>query len=161
MKLYKDVRYSNNNSLLRTTKENVAKMIRKVFSLEKSYHILVTDDGSPDGTADIVKGLQEEYSSNLFIEERSGKLGLGTAYIHGFQWGLERAYEYFIEMDCDFSHNSEDLIRLYQTCAEDGYDLAIVDMWGLGQRNQLANWKGIDVVFCFSLCKVYYRFTSR
>ena len=120
-------------------KENVAKMIRKVFSLEKSYHILVVDDGSPDGTADIVKGLQEEYTSNLFIEERSGKLGLGTAYIHGFEWGLERAYEYFIEMDCDFSHNPEDLIRLYQSCAEDGYDLAVGSRYVGGLVNVI-NW---------------------
>ena len=120
-------------------KENVAKMIRKVFSLEKLYHVLIVDDGSPDGTASIVKGLQSEFSDRLFIEERSGKLGLGTAYIHGFNWGLKRDYSYFFEMDCDFSHNPDDLIRLYNTCEEEGNDLAIGSRYVGGLVNVI-NW---------------------
>lgn len=120
-------------------KENVAKMIRKVFSLEKSYHVLIVDDGSPDGTAAIVKELQSEFSNQLFIEERTGKLGLGTAYIHGFKWGLARGYAYFIEMDCDFSHNPDDLIRLYDACAQEGYDLAIGSRYVGGLVNVI-NW---------------------
>lgn len=94
-------------------KENVAKIIEAVFSLNKSFHILIVDDGSPDGTAAIVKELQKEYTESLFIEERTGKLGLGTAYIHGFKWSLERDYDFIFEMDADFSHNPKDLIRLY------------------------------------------------
>ena len=120
-------------------KENAAKMIRKVFSLEKSYHVLIVDDGSPDGTADIVKELQSEFSNRLFIEERSGKLGLGTAYIHGFNWGLKRGYDYFIEMHCDFSHNPDDLIRLYNACALEENDLAIGSRYVGGLVNVI-NW---------------------
>ena len=120
-------------------KENAAKMIRKVFSLEKSYHVLIVDDGSPDGTADIVKALQSEFSNRLFIEERSGKLGLGTAYIHGFNWGLKRGYDYFIEMDRDFSHNPDDLIRLYNACALEENDLAIGSRYVGGLVNVI-NW---------------------
>jgi dolichol-phosphate mannosyltransferase len=120
-------------------KENVAKMLHEVFSLEKAYHILVVDDGSPDGTAAIVKELQAEYPTKLFLEERTGKLGLGTAYIHGFQWGLALKYDYFIEMDCDFSHNPDDLIRLYEACAIDGNDLAIGSRYVGGLVNVI-NW---------------------
>ena len=120
-------------------KENVERMLRKVFSLDKQYHVLVVDDGSPDGTAAIVKSLQTEFSDCLFIEERTGKLGLGTAYIHGFEWGLKRDYSYFFEMDCDFSHNPEDLIRLYNACAEDGNDLAIGSRYVGGLVNVI-NW---------------------
>ena len=120
-------------------KENIEKIIRKIFSLEKSFHILIVDDGSPDGTAAIVKGLQSEFSDCLFLEERSGKLGLGTAYIHGFNWGLKRGYDYFIEMDCDFSHNPEDLIRLYTACAVEGNDLAIGSRYVGGLVNVI-NW---------------------
>ena len=93
-------------------KENVERMIRKVFSLPFAFHLLIIDDGSPDGTASIVKSLMQEFAGRLFIEERKGKLGLGTAYIHGFKWALARDYEYVFEMDCDFSHNPDDLIRL-------------------------------------------------
>tara|TARA_B110001469_G_scaffold105363_1_gene104671 strand:- start:128 stop:865 length:738 start_codon:yes stop_codon:yes gene_type:complete len=120
-------------------KENVVKMLRTVFSLEKTYHVLVVDDGSPDGTAAIVKDLQKEYAAQLFIEERSGKLGLGTAYIHGFKWGLERDYSYFVEMDCDFSHNPNDLIRLYNACAIESNDLAIGSRYVGGLVNVI-NW---------------------
>ncbi len=105
-------------------KENIDNIIRKVFSLEGGYDILVIDDGSPDGTAIIVKRLQKEFSERLFLIERSGKQGLGTAYITGFKWSLEHGYDYTFEMDADFSHNPDDLPRLYQAC-KDGADLAI------------------------------------
>ncbi len=105
-------------------KENIEKIIRKVFSLEGGYHILVIDDGSPDGTAAIVEKLQAEFPERLFMIRRSGKLGLGTAYLTGFKWSLEHGYDYTFEMDADFSHNPDDLSRLYQAC-KDGADLAI------------------------------------
>jgi len=106
-------------------KENIEKMIRKVLSLEKDFHLLIIDDNSPDGTADIVKSLMTEYQDRLFLEQRQGKLGLGTAYIHGFKWALQKNYTYIFEMDADFSHNPEDLIRLYNKCATEGADVAI------------------------------------
>ncbi len=106
-------------------KENIEKIIRKVFSLDMEFDVLIVDDGSPDGTADIVKGLMKEFPDRLFIEERSGKLGLGTAYIHGFKWALERDYQYVTEMDADFSHNPEDLPRLYQACVDQNADVAV------------------------------------
>lgn len=105
-------------------KENVEKMIRKVFSLETPFHLLIVEDNSPDGTADIVKKLQKEFPEQLHIHERTGKLGLGTAYIAGFNWALEHYYEYIFEMDCDFSHNPDDLERLYEAAAN-GADVAI------------------------------------
>lgn len=105
-------------------KENIEAIIRKVFSLEGGYDILIIDDGSPDGTASIVKGLQTEFSERLFMIERKGKQGLGTAYITGFKWSLANGYDYTFEMDADFSHNPEDLPRLYKAC-KDGADLAI------------------------------------
>ena len=106
-------------------KENIEAILRKVFSLEGDFHVLVIDDGSPDGTAAIVKGLQEEFPDRLSMIERSGKLGLGTAYLTGFKWALENGFDYIFEMDADFSHNPDDLLRLYKACAEDGADLAI------------------------------------
>ena len=106
-------------------KENIEKVIRKVFSLEGGFHILVIDDGSPDGTAAIVKQLMGEFDGSLFLLEREGKLGLGTAYLTGFRWALERDYEYIIEMDADFSHNPDDLPRLVAACDQGGADLAI------------------------------------
>ena len=106
-------------------KENIEAIIRKVFSLPGEYHILVIDDGSPDGTAAIVRGLQGEFPERLHIIERSGKLGLGTAYLTGFRWALEKGYDYIFEMDADFSHNPDDLLRLHAACAEQGADLAI------------------------------------
>jgi len=105
-------------------KENIENIIRAVFSLEKEFDVLIIDDGSPDGTADIVKKLQNEFVDKLFIEEREGKLGLGTAYIHGFKWAINKGYNYVCEMDADFSHNPKDLVRL-QKAALDGADLAI------------------------------------
>ena len=106
-------------------KENIEKIIRKVMSLPEGYHILIIDDGSPDGTANIVKGLQKEYDGKLHIVERKGKLGLGTAYIAGFKWALQHNYDYVFEMDADFSHNPDDLHKLYKACSEEGAGLAI------------------------------------
>jgi dolichol-phosphate mannosyltransferase len=105
-------------------KENIEAIIRKVFSLEGDFHILIVEDNSPDGTAQIIKRLMTEFSGKLFIKERKGKLGLGTAYIDGFRWSLEHGYEYIFEMDADFSHNPEDLIKLHHACSK-GADVAI------------------------------------
>lgn len=117
--------------------ENIEKMVRKVFSLPREFHLLIVDDGSPDGTAQKVKELQKEFSGKLFIEERKGKLGLGTAYIHGFKWALAKGYEYIFEMDCDFSHNPDDLVRLLEAC-EKGGDLSIGSRYCKGGR--VSNW---------------------
>jgi len=118
-------------------KENIEAIIRKVFSLSDGFHILIVDDGSPDGTATIVRSLQQEYVGRLFLEERKGKLGLGTAYIHGFKWCLARDYEYIFEMDADFSHNPEDLPRLRQACAE-GADVSVGSRYITGVN--VVNW---------------------
>lgn len=119
-------------------KENIERMVRKVFSLPHPFHLLIIDDGSPDGTADIVRKLQSEFQGRLFLEERKGKLGLGTAYIHGFKWALARSYQYIFEMDCDFSHNPDDLIRLYQACAVEGADVSIGSRYIRGAN--VVNW---------------------
>ncbi len=112
--------------------------MRKVMSLEKDFHVLVIDDGSPDGTADIVKTLMEEFPGRIFLEQRIGKQGLGTAYIHGFRWTMDKPYEYIFEMDCDFSHNPDDLVRLYKACAEDGADMSIGSRYVKGGK--VENW---------------------
>ncbi len=119
-------------------KENIENIIKKVFSLEKDFNILIVEDNSPDGTADIVKGLIKEFKDRLFIEERKGKLGLGTAYIHGFKWALKNNYQYIFEMDADFSHNPEDLVRLYHACHDKGADLAIGSRYITGVN--VVNW---------------------
>ncbi|MBQ9288215.1 MAG: polyprenol monophosphomannose synthase [Bacteroidaceae bacterium] len=119
-------------------KENIENIIRAVFGLEKEFHILIIDDGSPDGTANIVKRLMNEFPTRLFIVERSGKLGLGTAYIAGFKWGLEHGYDYIFEMDADFSHNPNDLPRLYAACAQEGYDMSIGSRYISGVN--VVNW---------------------
>jgi dolichol-phosphate mannosyltransferase len=106
-------------------KENIEKMVRKVFSLKTPFELLIIEDGSPDGTANIVKKLQTEFQGKLHMIERQGKLGLGTAYLTGFKWALENGYDYIFEMDCDFSHPPKDLQNLYKACAEEGADLAI------------------------------------
>jgi dolichol-phosphate mannosyltransferase len=106
-------------------KENIAGIIRTIMDMQQNFHVLVIDDGSPDGTATIVKELQQVYPSQLFLEERTGKLGLGTAYIHGFKWAIARQYEYIFEMDADFSHDPADLPRLYKACKYDSADMAI------------------------------------
>ena len=132
-------------------KENIEKIIRKVFSLEKDFHILVIEDGSPDGTANIVKKLQKEFTTNLHIEERSGKLGLGTAYIHGFKWVLKRDYQFIFEMDADFSHNPDDLIRLYNACASDGGEVAIGSRYISGVN--IVNWPMTRLLMSFFASK--------
>ena len=119
-------------------KENIEEIIRKVFSLEGAYHILVIEDGSPDGTADIVRSLQAEFPDRLFMVERSGKLGLGTAYITGFKWSLAHGFDYIFEMDADFSHNPDDLPRLYGACAGQGADVAIGSRYSNGIS--VVNW---------------------
>lgn len=120
-------------------RENIEKIIRAVFGLPKDFDILVIDDGSPDGTASIVKHLiSEEFAGKLHLMERSGKLGLGTAYIAGFKWALEKGYEYVIEMDADFSHNPEDLPRLYSATHDEGYDVAIGSRYVTGVN--VVNW---------------------
>lgn len=134
-------------------KENIEKIIRKVFSLEESFHILIVDDGSPDGTADIVKGLQKEFTDKLFIFEREGKQGLGTAYILGFKYALEKGYTYIFEMDADFSHPPEDLTKLYQACL-DGADVAIGSRYTKGGK--IKNWP-LNRVFISYGASVYTR----
>lgn len=119
-------------------RENIENIIRAVFALEKVFHILIIEDGSPDGTASIVKTLQQEFPERLFMIERKGKLGLGTAYIAGFKWSLEHNYEYIFEMDADFSHNPADLPRLYKACAEEGADVAIGSRYISGVN--VVNW---------------------
>lgn len=118
-------------------KENIEKIIRKVLSLSYRFDILIVDDSSPDGTAQIVKSLQQEYPQNLYIEERKGKLGLGTAYIHGFNWALKNQYEFIFEMDADFSHNPEDLIHLLDAC-KNGADMVIGSRYIKGVN--VVNW---------------------
>ena len=119
-------------------RENIENIIRAVFALEKVFHILIIEDGSPDGTANIVKTLQQEFPERLFMMERKGKLGLGTAYIAGFKWSLEHNYEYIFEMDADFSHNPADLPRLYKACAEEGADVSIGSRYVSGVN--VVNW---------------------
>lgn len=119
-------------------KDNIEPIIRKVFSLPRPFDVLIVDDGSPDGTADIVKNLQKEFAGQLHIMERQGKQGLGTAYLAAFKWGLERQYDYFFEMDADFSHNPEDLVRLYETCAIDGFDVSVGSRYIKGVN--VVNW---------------------
>lgn len=139
-------------------KENIEKIIRAVFGLEKCFHILVIDDGSPDGTAAIVKGLmKEEFADRLFLLERSGKLGLGTAYIAGFKWGIEHKYDYIFEMDADFSHNPNDLPRLYSACADEGFDLAIGSRYISGVN--VVNWPIGRVLMSYFASK-YVRFIT-
>lgn len=119
-------------------KENIEKIIRKVMSLPGEFHVLIVDDGSPDGTAAIVKGLQSEFSGRLHIKERTGKQGLGTAYILGFKWALQNGgYEYIFEMDADFSHNPDDLLRLFEAC-RNGADVAVGSRYVKGGK--VVNW---------------------
>jgi dolichol-phosphate mannosyltransferase len=120
-------------------KENIENIIRKVFSLEKEFDILIVEDNSPDGTADIVKRLMQEFPERLFIKERKGKLGLGTAYLDGFRWALERSYEYVFEMDADFSHNPDDLLRLHEACASGKGDVAVGSRYVDGKIS-VVNW---------------------
>jgi glycosyltransferase, group 2 family protein len=139
-------------------KENIEKIIRAVFSLDKYFHILIIDDGSPDGTAAIVRNLIEtEFNERLFLIERSGKQGLGTAYITGFKWALEHKYGYIFEMDADFSHDPKDLPRLYNACHEDGYDVAIGSRYVSGVN--VVNWPIGRVLMSYFASK-YVRFIT-
>ena len=139
-------------------RENIERMIRKVFSLPRDFHILVVDDGSPDGTATIVKQLQEEYIGKLFLLEREGKQGLGTAYIAGFHWALDHGYDYIFEMDADFSHNPEDLIPLHEACASNGADMSIGSRYITGVN--VVNWPMSRVLMSYCASK-YVRFITR
>ncbi|MDE1205680.1 polyprenol monophosphomannose synthase [Tenacibaculum larymnensis] len=139
-------------------KENIEAIIRATFSQEKVFHVLVVDDNSPDGTATIVENLQEEFPSQLFIEKREGKSGLGTAYIHGFKWAISNKYDYIIEMDADFSHNPNDLIRLYNECANEGADVAIGSRYSVGVN--VVNWPMSRVLLSYFASK-YVRLITR
>ena len=138
--------------------DNIEDILRVVFDLKKSYHVLVVDDGSPDGTADVVKRLQEEFPDQLHIEERTGKLGLGTAYIHGFKWALERSYKYVIEMDADFSHPPTSLIELYEACEKDGADLSVGSRYVSGVN--VVNWPMSRVLMSY-FASIYVRWVTR
>ena len=138
--------------------ENIEDILRLVFGLEKSYHVLVVDDGSPDGTANIVKELQQEFPGKLHIEERTGKLGLGTAYIHGFKWALIHDYTYIIEMDADFSHPPNSLIDLYNACEIDGADVAVGSRYISGVN--VVNWPMSRVLMSY-FASVYVRWVTR
>ncbi|MCR5569621.1 MAG: polyprenol monophosphomannose synthase [Paludibacteraceae bacterium] len=138
-------------------KENIESIIRAVFGLPKHFHVLVIDDGSPDGTANIVKSLQNEFAGRLHIIERKGKLGLGTAYITGFKWAIENKYDYVFEMDADFSHNPDDLVKLHKACAEEGGDVAVGSRYVSGVN--VVNWPMGRVLMSYFASK-YVRFVT-
>lgn len=138
-------------------RENVENIIRAVFSLKHPFSVLIIDDGSPDGTSEIVEKLQSEFSERLFLLKRKGKLGLGTAYIAGFKWALEKDFEYIFEMDADFSHDPNDLVRLWAACAEDGADLAIGSRYSDGVN--VVNWPMGRVLMSY-FASVYVRFIT-
>ena len=139
-------------------KENIEAIIKTVFEQHKKFHILVVDDNSPDGTAAIVDDLILRYSDCLFIEKREGKNGLGTAYIHGFKWAIEKKYDYIIEMDADFSHNPADLVRLYNACESEGADVSIGSRYSKGVN--VVNWPMKRVLLSYFASK-YVRFITR
>ncbi|MDC8002784.1 polyprenol monophosphomannose synthase [Aureisphaera galaxeae] len=137
--------------------DNIEKLLRNIFSLQRKFHVLIVDDNSPDLTGLKVKELQEEFPEALFLEERKGKLGLGTAYIHGFRWALERDYEFIFEMDADFSHNPNDLLRLYNACDKQGADMAIGSRYITGVN--VVNWPMSRVLLSWGASK-YVRFVT-
>jgi len=139
-------------------KENIEQIVPKVFSLPRDFHVLVVDDNSPDGTASSVKNLQDQYPDRLFLLERSGKQGLGTAYIAGFDWALEQGYDYIFEMDADFSHNPDDLIRLHDVCVDGGADLCIGSRYITGVN--VVNWPMSRVLMSYCASK-YVRLITR
>ena len=139
-------------------KENIERMIDALMALEHGFDVLVVDDGSPDGTADIVKKTMEQYPGRVHIIERSGKLGLGTAYVTGFKWSLEKGYEYIFEMDADFSHDPKDVPLLYEACAKDGYDLSVGSRYVTGVN--VVNWPMGRVLMSYFASK-YVRFITR
>lgn len=132
-------------------KENIEAIIRAVFKQKKTFHVLIVDDNSPDGTSEIVKSLQTEFPKQLFLEIRKNKSGLGTAYIHGFKWALKNDYGYILEMDADFSHNPKDLVRLYNACAKDGADASIGSRYSEGVN--VVNWPMKRVLLSFFASK--------
>jgi dolichol-phosphate mannosyltransferase len=138
-------------------KENIEAIIRKVMALPKLFHVLIIDDGSPDGTAEIVKKLQTEFSDKLFILERKGKQGLGTAYIAGFRYGLDNGYQFIFEMDADFSHNPEDLIHLHNACAVEGFDMSVGSRYINGVN--VVNWPMGRVLMSY-FASYYVRFVT-
>tara|TARA_B100000795_G_C22701188_1_gene399705 strand:+ start:180 stop:896 length:717 start_codon:yes stop_codon:yes gene_type:complete len=139
-------------------KENIEAIIETVFKQEKKFHILVVDDNSPDGTANIVENVMTRYPKRLFIEKRKGKNGLGTAYIHGFKWAIDKKYDYIIEMDADFSHNPIDLVRLYNACSNEGADVAVGSRYSQGVN--VVNWPMKRVLLSYFASK-YVRFITR
>ncbi len=139
-------------------KENIAAIIQATFQQEKKFDVLVVDDNSPDGTAIIVEKLQKEYPNRLYIEKRTGKNGLGTAYIHGFRWGIKKGYDFLIEMDADFSHNPNDLIKLYNSCAIDGADVSVGSRYSVGVN--VVNWPMSRVLLSYFASK-YVRLITR
>ena len=139
-------------------KENIQAIIEAVFNQKKKFHILVVDDNSPDGTAEIVERLITQYSDALFIEKRMGKNGLWTAYIHGFKWAIQKKYDYIIEMDADFSHNPKDLVRLYEACEKEGADVSIGSRYSQGVN--VVNWPMKRVLLSYFASK-YVRFITR
>ena len=138
-------------------KENIEAIIKTVFNQKKRFHVLVVDDNSPDGTANIVEDLMTRYPKSLFIEKRKGKNGLGTAYIHGFKWAIEKKYDYIIEMDADFSHNPKDLVRLYNACEKDGADVSVGSRYSQGVN--VVNWPMKRVLLSYFASK-YVRFIT-
>lgn len=138
-------------------KENIETIINAIFSQEKVFHILVVDDNSPDGTATIVRNLTSKFPNRLFLEKRAEKNGLGTAYIHGFKWAIEKEYNYIMEMDADFSHNPKDLIRLYDACEKDGFDVSIGSRYSKGVN--VVNWPMKRVLLSYFASK-YVRFIT-
>lgn len=138
-------------------KENIENIINATFSQEKSFDILIVDDNSPDGTADIVRKLQIEHPKSLYLEVRNKKDGLGRAYIHGFKWAIERKYDYIIEMDADFSHNPKDLVRLYNKCVEEGADVSIGSRYSKGVN--VVNWPMKRVLLSYFASK-YVQFVT-
>jgi dolichol-phosphate mannosyltransferase len=135
-------------------KENIERMVRKVFSLPVAFELLIVDDGSPDGTAQIVQNLQNEFGKKLHLLERKGKLGLGTAYIAGFKYAIQHKFDYIFEMDCDFSHNPDDLVNLFNACAKDGSDLSIGSRYVKGGK--VVNWP-IDRILMSYFASLYVR----
>ncbi|WP_418653597.1 polyprenol monophosphomannose synthase [Tenacibaculum soleae] len=139
-------------------KENIEAIIQTTFNQKKEFDILVVDDNSPDGTADIVEKLQKTYPNNLFLEKREGKNGLGTAYIHGFKWAINKGYDFIIEMDADFSHNPNDLVKLYEACKNNGADVAIGSRYSVGVN--VVNWPMSRVLLSYFASK-YVRLITR
>lgn len=137
--------------------ENIEAILRKVMSLPKQFDVLIIDDGSPDGTAEVVKKLQVEFPNRILLEERKGKMGLGTAYIHGFKVALQKNYEYIFEMDADFSHNPDDLVKLYEACAKEGADVAIGSRYIKGVN--VVNWPMSRVLMSY-FASMYVRFIT-